>query len=85
MFKKMYEYMYTCVQMLSTCTYVAVFLLYLVQEVVEVGSTEVRDGTQASKQTSTRQLLEVALTNVLQLHKSVKNRIFNAKKPKLLN
>ena len=42
------------------------FLLQLSEEVLEVWSTEVRDGAQASEETAAGNLLEVALADVLQ-------------------
>ena len=42
-----------------------VLLLEVVEEGVEVGTTKVGDGTKTSEQTLARQLLEIALTDVL--------------------
>ena len=43
-----------------------VLFLEVIEELVEVRTTKVGDGTQSSEQTLARQLLEVTLTDVLQ-------------------
>ena len=44
-----------------------VLFLEVVKELVEVGTTKVGDGTETSEQTLSGQLLEIALTDVLQI------------------
>ena len=44
----------------------AILLLETVKELVEVWPAKVSDGFQSSEETATRQLLEVALTDVLE-------------------
>ena len=46
-----------------------VLFLQVVKELVEVGTTEVGDGTQSSEQTLARQFLEVTLTDVLEVER----------------